>query len=392
MDAELEGTALAFWPEGRFLLMPARDFAAAVEALPDDEEPHRLLRALGALLIDEGDDRASSDALRTILARPLLRLDDLLLLHATLALVEAAADAALRDRMRPQLRDAVSGAVAWLAERKLYPLMASLLDRGLGYLPRREAREWRAEVRTHAAGSARRAAADAPMRITMLGSIRFSDDTGELQPLRGLRLRAMLGLLVAARMIRTPLSAAEFCVIAAGTDAGDIELARKTAVMAAGRLREVIGTEAVITGEPMYALNLAHVSVDLLEAHRLIQEAREALRRRALMRAYPALRGALRITRGEVPFPGLYDEIFEAIRNDFEHALRTAVLDVARALLLESDPSSAGELLVPAHEGMPDDEEITELLRQTLAADGRSTEAEQLRLRATELLDPVGQR
>lgn len=390
IDAELGGGGLDFWPEGNVLVMLGEgSVTRAIEEIPEEEEPQRLLRDLGGLLLEGKDDRSSSEALRSILARPLLRLDDLLLLHAALALIEAAGSAPVRERMLPEIRHAVTAALEWMVERKLLPLISAMIDRGGGYLTKREAGRWRTEARMLAAEYAARTPADTTIRVTMLGSIAFSDGSGELQPLRGLRLRAMLGLLVAARMIREPLSPIEFSMIAAGHEGGDITLAKKTAVMAAVRLREVIGAEAVAAGEPMYVLDLDRVSVDLLEAHHLIQEAREALRRRALMRAYPALRKALQITRGEVPFPGLYDDFFEAIRNDFEHAIRTAVIDVARALLGESDPTSAAELLALAHEGMPEDGEIVELLEQTLAADGRQTEAERLRLRSFELLDLV---
>jgi hypothetical protein len=391
LDDRIDGTGLSFWPEGKLLAARDRtDVAGAIDDLSEDEEPQRLLKTLCAQLLEGMDDCAAAETLRSILRRPLLRLDDLLLLEATLAVLDAPGAASLRQSMREEIRWTAMEAFAWLAGRGLHPMIGPLLDRAGHYLRKRERGHWRAEARALAAKLAGTVAAPSPMRIVMLGSISYSDETGRLRPLRGARLRTVLGLLVAARMTREPLSPIEFSVIAAGSEAEDIEHARKTAVMAVRRLREVIGSEAIVTGEPMYVLDVGHVTVDLLEAHRLIREARAALRRRALLKAFPALRGALLISRGDVPFPGLYDEFFEAIRNDFEHALRSCVLDVARALIGEADTASAGELLALAHRGMPEDEEIGELLRRTLVADGSSAEAERIRIRSSEIFEEAG--
>ena len=51
-----------------------------------------------------------------------------------------------------------------------------------------------------------------------------------------------------------------------------------------------------------------------------------------LVKALPLLLEGLHIVGTEVPFPTLYDDFFEAVREDFEHRLRNAVLATARGL------------------------------------------------------------
>ncbi|MCB9214268.1 MAG: hypothetical protein H6616_00220 [Ignavibacteria bacterium] len=43
--------------------------------------------------------------------------------------------------------------------------------------------------------------------------------------------------------------------------------------------------------------------------------------------------GSVRDHRWGSPFPTLYDDFFEAVREDFEHRLRRGLLEVARGLL-----------------------------------------------------------
>ena len=90
---------------------------------------------------------------------------------------------------------------------------------------------------------------------------------------------------------------------------------------------------------------------------------------------------ALEIARGEVPFPALYDDFFEAAREDFEGLLRTTTLRVARGLVREGDATSAEGLLTRLHDIMPEDEEAGILLQNTLITLGRRAEAERVRMR-----------
>jgi DNA-binding SARP family transcriptional activator len=201
--------------------------------------------------------------------------------------------------------------------------------------------------------------------------------------MRGARQRALLGLMVADQMLEQPLEHREFRRLAAGGEE-EPERARKTMNMAVYRLREVIGEEGVLTDDETPRLNLQHLQIDLLDAAALLRKARAALRDGALMRAFPALREALDITRGEVSFPTLYDDFFEAAREDFEFELRSAIIDIARRLMIEGDPASAEEILRRGYDGMPGDEELADMLCEALESSGKRTAAERIRMQTAD--------
>jgi len=150
--------------------------------------------------------------------------------------------------------------------------------------------------------------------------------------------------------------------------------------MAAIRLREAVGLDIVRVGEERHELDRDLVEVDLLRAHSLIDDAREALRDRSLLRAAPAILEALALTRGEVPFPGLYDDFFESLREDFEARLRATTLEVADALLHEQDYVRAEEILRHAWTAMPEDEDLAERLENALIGLDRRVEAVRVRM------------
>jgi DNA-binding SARP family transcriptional activator len=218
----------------------------------------------------------------------------------------------------------------------------------------------------------------------MLGVIEIAHADAEPEPLRGVRIRTLLGLLVADQMVGRSLSPREFVQIAGGSDEENPELARKKRNMAVVRLREAIGADAILTDEKTPRLNLARVEVDLLRADDLVKRALAAGREGALVRAQPLLIEALELTRGEVPFPTLYETFFEAAREDFEYRLRTAIIDIAQGALSEGDAGGAEEILRRGFEAMPDDEQVAELLQQALSLRGNRLEAERIRLRIKE--------
>lgn len=204
---------------------------------------------------------------------------------------------------------------------------------------------------------------------------------GTVQAVRGARMKSILGLLVADRMSRRPLSKQEFYLLAAGEDGKDFELARKTVNMAIASLRKLLGDQAFQRSEETIQLNFDFITVDILEAWKALQEALAAAKRRSLSHARIQLLQALQASAGEVPFPSLYDDYFEAVREDFETRLRGATVDISRMLLREGDAAGAEEILRIGFEWLPDDEEIAELLQQALIADDRRGEAERVKLR-----------
>jgi hypothetical protein len=274
----------------------------------------------------------------------------------------------------------------WLEERMAVAPLEQTLQRYERWLTRAEAREWR--NRAQALRRRRQEQKPTPtvtrLQLSMLGVITVAHPDGAPERVKGARVGKFLGILVADRMLREPLSFRELCRLVAGRDDEEPERARKALNDAVYRVRELLGPDAILTDRGRSELNIELVEVDLLKADHLLRDAGEALKERALARALRSMIAVLDITRGEVPFPGLYDDFFEAARAEFEYRLRSILLEVARRLLLESDVAGAEVLLRRGFEAMPEDEEMAELLRESLQRAGRFTEAERIRMRGAE--------
>lgn len=379
-----------YWPEVEIMRGVADGRLGEIIAIiPEEESCHAALKILSRFIVGDAEisrDSAVAQA-RTLLLRPVLRIDDLLVTHAVLAILRSPA------APRADIGDAIAGGITialnWLAEHSIAAYMTPFLDNHGDHFSKKDLAMWRARARE----IAKRRIANRPvkpgdhrLRITMLGTIAAGGPGAEPQPLRGSRIRMMLGLLVAARMLPEPLSNREFCRIGAGGEM-DIDLARKTTNMGIVRLREAIGGDAIITGEETHELDLANVQVDLLDACNDLREANQAMKMRTPMRAYPPVLRALEITDGEVPFPGLYDDFFEALRSDFETSLRATVVALAMLLLRENDYESSERLLRRAFNAMPEDEEIAELLQQALVGLGKRADAERVRMKALDAIE-----
>lgn len=289
--------------------------------------------------------------------------------------------------MKDALHNAVEQWLQWLEGMGLWTLMESLVLDAEPILSPKEKRSWQGTIaslrNTHTLG--RESRASDRVRVSMLGTIQVEKPGTEPQRLRGPRVCKFLGMLVADRMLDTPLSFREMCrLISSGDIDNDPERERKALNDAVYRLREVLGHDGVITERETSRLNTDTVEVDLLQAHRMLQETTAALREGALARALGLLMNALEIAGAEVPFPGLYDSFFEAARVEFEVRLRGALVELAKRLISEGDASGAEELLRRGFTAMPEDEEIMEQLCEVLRNMGRYTEAVRIRMRAEE--------
>lgn len=389
------------YPEGREIVENATALLLALErgelpaelpqrigngerGTPDLAELLEVARAGGA-----ADHERAATIARRILESPVIRIPDLLLIHASIRLLEridAAGGHDLLSSLRSIIHDALTRALEWLAERRLPAYMASFLDRYEGYYTAKELKGWRSKMGTIARERRAQMAAargDGRIRISMLGTIAVEHPDGEAQRVQGARLRSVLGLMVANQMMGDSLSGREFYAIAA--DEETPEKARNVVYVKLHNLREMLGEQALITEtDRAPRLNTTLVQVDLLVAHDLLDEARAAMREGALLRAYPAMLQALELTHGEVPFPGLYEEFFEAAREDFENQLRDTAITVMRGLLREDDLQSAEEIARRTFDAIPDDEEIGEILCEALTRRGKRTEAERVRRRVAE--------
>jgi DNA-binding SARP family transcriptional activator len=301
----------------------------------------------------------------------------------TIDLVVLLTSGEIPQSWQARIRLAIVGTLGWLSSKGYSAFMIALLDRYERFLVRKEVAQWRSRAEKLATEFRvdNGAAPEGPeITISMLESIQIFRRGEEPQRMRGARLSVVLGLLVADQMLDTPLSYREFCQLASDGESNP-DRARDTVNGAVYRLRGLLGADAILTDAETPRLNRARVHVDLIEAYSLLALCNRTMNEGALMHAIPPLLKALRIVGGRVPFPGLYDNFFEANREDFEHRLRTTVIAVAGRLMREGEIMGAEEALRVAFEGMPEDEEIAGLLCDAMTMLGKRTEAERVRMR-----------
>jgi DNA-binding SARP family transcriptional activator len=369
------------------MLATSDERAGALRAAIEDTTTTATHRELATILLDPGTDpERIIPALRELLGGPILSLHGIAPFMATFDMLAWARETAGLEtvvaELTPDVQAMAERLLGWWAAHSLPMPMLLLLGRtDIAWEPKR-LQHWRrvaAELMEHRAPC--RAASERRQRLTMLGTIELHNPDGEAIAIRGSRLRALLGLLVADQMLDKPLSHREMAAILSGAD-DDPDKARKTLNGVVFRLREAIGNDAILTDRDTPRLNTDLLDVDLLDAHAALRESTAALDERSLGRAATALLRAATIAMGEVAFPTLYENFFEALREDFENELRSAIMRATRGLLDEGDPQSAEGLLRLGMKGMPGDEEIAELLREALLALGKRAEAERVRLGA----------
>lgn len=325
------------------------------------------------------DPDAAIGTLPMLLDGPTLNINGALTRRATLDLLRELPDS---PKARSILREAGDmmprGArelIEWFLARRLFRVADRLVERYGSLLDDATLKDIRRRIGAQEKeGGGESGAEERRVRVSMLGSIVIQPRSGDPVRLRGAQVCTLLGLLIATEMLDRPLSSQEATAIVMGNDR-DPEAARKAMNFAVFRLREAMGSDAVITGGETPRLNLECVEVDLLIAWRHLRMATTGLSEGALMRSIPELTAALEIAGGLVPFPTLYDDFFEALRGDIEAELRDTTLRLARLLLREGDAVTSGRLLHGAYRAMPEDEEIVELLRESLRAQGKRAEA-----------------
>lgn len=373
-------------PAQRILLaLDAPDPIAVLKAGSLEEGYGNLAPLINMLVGEAGPEDIAS--IENLIRAPLLRLADIIRICCV---ADVVGSVRARDIPIPaNLVDAVAGALIrsleWLAdpERALFVFMRSVLRHGTGCFNDRQATAWRKKIEELALSHGRKSEVreNGRMRLSMLGTIMMENSNGDRQRFQGPRARMLLGMMVINSILKDPLSSAEFCRLAAGDDAAEIENARDIVKTTVHRLRDIIGKDAILTNGQTPRLNPDLVEVDLQEAYLLLRRASEAMRRSSPMQAKAALMAALAITRGEVPFPSLYDDFIEAVREDFENDMRTTALEVARTLAREGGMEDAVEVLRSAVEAMRGDEELAEELRDMLLRAGRYAEAERTRMK-----------
>lgn len=352
-----------------------------------DTDLEELIPAARALLERRPVSPEEDARLRAFLRAPILRRYRVLGLQAALALVRALEEAGLlrKDEERTgALRSGIRSLLAWLAERRLDLQGRYLLREHGERLNDEEQKEWTERFGLAAGSAAADRGTEEKTAVTMFGAITVRRPGGETERIRGARNHLLLGLLVADRMLKKPLTRNAFVPLASGVE-DDPERGRRTMNMAVLRLREAAGPDLILTDQETPRLNTALVTVDLIEACKRLNAADRLVRNRRLRQATGELREVFRLSGGDVPFPGLYEKLFVNLRNEFEEDLHRVTALLGRSLIAEGDYETAEEMLTQGIDLVPESEELQGLLRRALnGMRGTEEEAEREMLLAGE--------
>lgn len=348
-----------------------------------------LLNTTSRTVIDQALDSA-----RRLLEEPIFRRQDLLRLYATIGLVQCAtaADRFPRRSLKIETRNALKRALAWCSDHSVPGYMGPLLELAKEYLNQDDFRSWseRLAEMEKSVGSGmewdQESDTDPRRRLSMIGAIQIREQNGQPRRISGARVRHVLGLLTANEMNRTVMSLEEFRKLATGMETSQ-EAANYLRIMIS-RLRRLLGEEAILSeGESAPRLNLEYIRVDLIESARLIEASLAAARDGNFHKAYKSVVQALRIVGEQVILPALFDDIFESARREFEIRLRRAVLATLDLMSLPDDSDYALILLRLAERAIPHDDELAEILSETLRGLGRHVEALHVEQRSQESLE-----
>ncbi len=345
--------------------------------------------ALSELIAAVMEKRDIGPAVERFGAIEVLRIDNLmdLIAVARLTLLACNGAAAVPEEIRKTLGGKGVEALEWLLERRLPSYMKGMLGYFSGFMSKSDVLLWseriaRIEVERRKDWDQSEERSEPKISLTTIGTIAVTMEDGSTTPIRGPRLRALMGMLVAA-VLDEPVGYDEFSAVISGIE-DDPDKARKSLNSAVYRLRELLGHDIVLTDGEIPALNTSIVRVDLLEARDAMIAAHEALSADVPEVAYRQVVRALDLLGGEIPFPSLYDHFFEAVRERVENRIRNLIVRVSGTLLAADLAASAEDLLARGFRAMPEDEEIALLLRNTLIRLGKRTEAERIRMLAEE--------
>lgn len=253
------------------------------------------------------------------------------------------------SRSRPlteEMRASIRLVTDWFAERRIASVVAPFLRRYGGYLPASERKERERLIEEMVASGGYPFDWDRTERLRIRAIDEFAVEGSDraMHPLRGGRNRIALGTLIAQALLRRPLDRHAFLAQATGIG-DDPERARTTWNVIALRLRDALGRDIVRLDDGVPMLDTTQADVDVIAARDLLATCDRERRAGHLLAAREALEAAIDLLGGTILFPGLYDELFETLRDDWQSRLRDTVLSLAAELTKAGDDDGVGELL-----------------------------------------------
>lgn len=338
----------------------------------------------GSIIIEGRNDRESIALLRSAILSHPLRLSADLYRRAIYSVIAATRTDPERHTLYEALHDDIVAAIrislAWHVDRGFSAYIERFLERWHGLLDDHEMLYWRDRIAAmKRAREGRGKRTESAIRIRVIGSVEVTRSDGTILRPRAGRIQRLIAMMVADHLLARAMGPADFHQL---LDEGgnDPARGRKGMNLAVHRLRESLGRECVLTDSDTPRLNLDRVNVDLLQVDQSLRDAMNDVRGGYYARARVSVEKALSLLGSEVVFAGLYDDFFEALRDDMENRVRRVVMTLAERLLNERGFEEGALLLEKATTAIPGDGALLELLGEAYARGNRQAEAERTRV------------
>ncbi|MFN8359378.1 MAG: AAA family ATPase [Candidatus Kapaibacterium sp.] len=313
---------------------------------------------------------------------------DVLTILALLSHAEDEGISNLSQRLRPEIRSAMFRMMNWLIESKRIVFAKVYPQHFQRFFEGDEIDHWSQRIDKELVHQHQRLRyietnLSSTVSLSMIGKVGFKyNGTGELQTIKGSRLKCILGLMVLDLILPKPLTRREFFDIAADQEQ-DEATKRNTVKVAVYQLRKLLGHDSIIQGKETPKLNPKYSRVDCVEIWNSLLKAEKALAKNKLNHARNSLLYVLRTLNGNVLFPTLYETIFETIREEFENRLRSIIIRICKLFSSIGDNDSCELILQLAESHLVGDEEIKDLLVDTLQSQHNYTGALRVQFAST---------
>ncbi|MCB0714356.1 MAG: ATP-binding protein [Ignavibacteriae bacterium] len=291
---------------------------------------------------------------RRLLQNPIVRRQHILRIRSIVALLELRVDRMqqMQEELKDDIQEAIERGIEWLSTRDAPGYLPPMLAIAKTYLKSHESLPQSQQIEEKTSGTDKEEIPN--VRINVIGKITIAVGEGKPRGMRGKRQERMIALLVLNYLQEAPLSLSDFRRLS--TELDDVAERANYLRILTSRLRKRIGSDGIITdGKSAPQLNLKVVSVDLLEASDLIEQATLFIRNNNGGGGAIALEEAMKLLEAGEIYPELNDEFFEAARNDFQGRLREAILFAAELLEREGGEERGRELIAKGLKILPQD-------------------------------------
>lgn len=286
------------------------------------------------------------------------------------------------ETIKSKIKDTLTSISIWFLDRELFEILRVFIKEFEGYINSLEVNLIGSELqKIYKSNLTLRNQIqnnESKLRVSVLGEFSIALPLNQYEKVRGERIKNAIGAIVANQMLSKKLSLDDFNTLV--TEEINPSIAKSLMRKVRFRLREIVNEKYFeqVDSEPINFKN-TEVNIDLIDAQLLLKNALKLFKQNNLINSGEQLIKLFEIVKDHVPFPGLYSDFYESLREDWENAIRDATLMIGKKLLEEEYLSIAEELFYKSIILMPDDDELVFYLERILTLQNRQAEAEIIR-------------